>query len=114
MGFQSEQRTLWQAPDTYSRMSPFNNADKIKAPLLLVHGDADNNPGTHTMQSERFYAALKAHGAPARLVLLPHESHSYGALRCVFWRGGKGVDVARCPPSKCIQKSSLPPLTPSQ
>jgi hypothetical protein len=54
-------------------------ADLIKAPLLLIHGDADNNPGTHTMQSERFYAALKGHGCPTRLVLLPHESHGYGA-----------------------------------
>ena len=58
-------------------------ADLIKKPILLVHGDADNNPGTHTMQSERMYAALKGHGCPTRLVLLPHESHSYGGRAVV-------------------------------
>lgn len=83
-GFQSEQRTLWEAPGVYSRMSPFQMADAIKTPLLLVHGDADSNPGTHTMQSERFYAALKGHGCPARLVLLPHESHGYAARESVL------------------------------
>ncbi|KAI8467198.1 MAG: alpha/beta-hydrolase [Monoraphidium minutum] len=88
MGFQSEQRTLWQSPGVYARMSPFMMADLITKPILLVHGDADNNPGTHTMQSERMYAALKGHGCPARLVLLPHESHSYAAresvLHCLY------------------------------
>ncbi|KIZ02172.1 hypothetical protein MNEG_5784 [Monoraphidium neglectum] len=88
MGFQSEQRTLWQSPEVYARMAPFMMADKISKPLLLVHGDADNNPGTHTMQSERMYAALKGHGCPTRLVLLPHESHSYAAresvLHCLY------------------------------
>lgn len=88
MGFQSEQRTLWDCPEVYSRMSPFMMADLIKKPLLLVHGDADNNPGTHTMQSERMYSALKGHGCPTRLVLLPHESHSYVAresvLHCLY------------------------------
>jgi dipeptidyl aminopeptidase/acylaminoacyl peptidase len=59
-------------------------ADLITKPLLLVHGDADNNPGTHTMQSERMYAALRGHGCPTRLVLLPHESHSYVARESVL------------------------------
>ena len=53
-GFQSEERTIWQAPEVYSSMSPFMHADKIKAPLLLMHGEADNNSGTFPMQSERF------------------------------------------------------------
>jgi len=60
-------------------MSPFMNADKMKTPLLLVHGDADNNPGTFTLQSERYFQALKNLGAPVRLVLLPKESHGYAA-----------------------------------
>jgi len=60
------------------------HADKIKTPLLLIHGDADNNSGTYPMQSERFYAALKGQGAPVRLVMLPHESHSYRAKESVM------------------------------
>jgi len=83
-GFQSEERTFWEAADTYFKMSPFMHADKIKAPLLLIHGDADNNSGTYPMQSERFYAALKGQGAPVRLVMLPHESHSYRAKESVM------------------------------
>ena len=78
-GFQSEQRNYWDVPNLYNQMSPFMNADKMKTPLLLVHGDADNNPGTFTLQSERYFQALKNLGAPVRLVLLPKEAHSYVA-----------------------------------
>ena len=78
-GFQSETRTFWQAPQVYAAMSPFNYADKIKDPLLLIHGEADNNSGTFPIQSERFYAALKGQGATVRFTLLPHESHGYRA-----------------------------------
>lgn len=77
--FQSEERTYWQAQQIYNRMSPFNYADKIKSPLLLIHGDADNNPGTFTLQSERMFQAIKGTGGRARLVLLPYESHGYAA-----------------------------------
>jgi len=83
-GFQAEERTLWEARDTYIRMSPFLAADRIAAPLLLIHGEADNNPGTHTMQSERLFNALQALGKPSRLVLLPHESHGYQARESVL------------------------------
>ncbi|MEL7021831.1 MAG: prolyl oligopeptidase family serine peptidase, partial [Bacteroidota bacterium] len=83
-GFQSEERSLWEAPSVYQKMSPFNFADKIKAPLLLIHGNADNNSGTYPMQSERFFKALKGHGATTRLVLLPHESHGYRAKESVL------------------------------
>ncbi|RKS03672.1 S9 family peptidase [Flavobacterium sp. 102] len=78
-GFQSEQRNYWDVPEIYNGMSPFMNADKMKTPLLLVHGEADNNPGTFTLQSERYFQALKNLGAPVRLVLLPKESHGYAA-----------------------------------
>ncbi|MBD3368685.1 MAG: prolyl oligopeptidase family serine peptidase [Candidatus Eisenbacteria bacterium] len=78
-GFQSEDRTLWEAPEVYFEMSPFMHADTIDEPILIVHGDADSNPGTFPMQSERFYNALKGLGKTARFVLLPHESHSYRA-----------------------------------
>ena len=65
-------------------VSPFNFADKIKKPLLLIHGEADNNPGTFPIQSERLYQAIKGNGGTARLVLLPHESHGYRARESVL------------------------------
>ncbi len=83
-GFQAEERTYWQAPDVYYNMSPFMHADKIEEPILLIHGQADNNSGTYPMQSERFYNALKGHGAVARLVMLPHESHGYRAHESIM------------------------------
>jgi dipeptidyl aminopeptidase/acylaminoacyl peptidase len=78
-GFQSEQRNYWEVPGVYNTMSPFMNADKMKTPLLLVHGEADNNPGTFTLQTERYFQALKGLGAPARMVILPKEAHGYAA-----------------------------------
>ena len=83
-GFQNENRNYWTARDVYTTMSPFLNADKIKHPILLVHGDADDNTGTFTIQSERYFAALKALGVPARMVLLPMEKHSYAAEENIF------------------------------
>lgn len=78
-GFQSERRTYWEAPDLYFNMSPFMHADQVNEPILMIHGIADNNSGTFPIQSERYYAALKGHGATARLVMLPLESHGYVA-----------------------------------
>ena len=78
-GFQSEQRNYWEVPQIYNEMSPFMNASKMKTPMLLVHGEADNNPGTFTLQTERYFQALKGLGAPVRMVLLPKESHGYAA-----------------------------------
>jgi dipeptidyl aminopeptidase/acylaminoacyl peptidase len=78
-GFQSEERNYWEAQDVYNEMSPFMTADKMNFPLLLVHGEADNNPGTFTLQSERYFNALKGMGKPTRLVILPKESHGYVA-----------------------------------
>jgi len=83
-GFQAEERTFWQAPDTYNIMSPFIHADKIKAPLLLIHGADDNNAGTFPIQSERLYDALRGLGATTRLVMLPHEGHGYTARESVL------------------------------
>jgi len=87
-GFQNEERTYWQAPEVYNKMSPFSYADKIKTPILLIHGEADNNNGTFPIQSERFFSALKGHGATVRFVLLPLESHGYAGRESVlhmFW-----------------------------
>jgi dipeptidyl aminopeptidase/acylaminoacyl peptidase len=82
-GFQNERRTFWEAPEVYGKMSPFNHAHKVNEPLLLIHGQADNNAGTFTVQSERMYAAVRANGGTVRLVLLPHESHGYEARESV-------------------------------
>ncbi|MCD9646861.1 hypothetical protein HAX54_037058 [Datura stramonium] len=83
-GFQNEERTLWEATNTYVEMSPFMSANKIKKPILLIHGEEDNNSGTLTMQSDRFFNALKGHGALCRLVILPYESHGYGARESIM------------------------------
>ena len=79
-GFQSERRTFWEAPDVYLTMSPFVHAQDIKAPLLLIHGEADDNTGTFPIQSERLYQAIRGNGGTARLVMLPSEAHAYRAL----------------------------------
>ncbi len=76
-GFQSERRTLWEAPEFYLKMSPITAAHKIKAPLLIIHGMEDNNSGTYPMQSERLFDAIKGNGGTARLLLLPDEGHWY-------------------------------------
>ena len=83
-GFQAEQRTFWEVPQVYASMSPFWFADKLKDPILLVHGEADNNSGTFPIQSERFYMALKGHGATVRYVTLPNESHGYAGRESVL------------------------------
>jgi dipeptidyl aminopeptidase/acylaminoacyl peptidase len=76
-GFQAERRTFWQAPDVYEKMSPFWFADKIKTPVLLIHGEVDDNTGTFPIQSERLYAAIRGNGGTVRLVMLPAEAHGY-------------------------------------
>ncbi|MFN2597592.1 MAG: alpha/beta hydrolase family protein, partial [Pyrinomonadaceae bacterium] len=78
-GFQNERRTLWEAPEMYLRVSPFMYADKIKAPLLMTHGEADDNTGTFPIQSERLYQAIRGNGGTVRLVMLPLEAHGYQA-----------------------------------
>jgi dipeptidyl aminopeptidase/acylaminoacyl peptidase len=83
-GFQAEERTYWDAPEVYYEMSPFMHADKINEPLLMIHGEADNNSGTFPMQSERMFAAMKGLGGTARLVMLPHESHGYRAEESIL------------------------------
>lgn len=83
-GFQSEERNYWEAPEIYNTMSPFMHADKMNTPLLLIHGSDDNNSGTYPLQSERYFNALKGLGAPARLVMLPKESHGYRAKESIL------------------------------
>ena len=74
-GFQAETRTYWEVPEIYGKMSPFNYANRINEPILLIHGEADDNSGTFPIQSERLYMALKGHGATVRYVTLPAEAH---------------------------------------
>ena len=83
-GFQSEERNYWEAPNIYYEMSPFMHADKMKTPLLLIHGEADNNSGTYPLQSTRYFNALKGLGATVRLVMLPKESHGYAARESIL------------------------------
>jgi dipeptidyl aminopeptidase/acylaminoacyl peptidase len=82
-GFQSERRTFWEAKDIYLKMSPFLIADKLKEPILLVHGEADNNTGTFPIQSERMFAAIRGNGGIVRYVTLPFESHGYSARESI-------------------------------
>ncbi|RPD39381.1 S9 family peptidase [Chitinophaga barathri] len=94
-GFQAEERTYWEAPDVYYNMSPFSFADKIKTPLLMIHGELDNNPGTFPIQSERLYNAVKGHGGTVRYVQLPFESHGYSArenLLHMLWEQSQWLD----------------------
>ena len=83
-GFQAEERTYWQAPEVYKIMSPFSYADKIKTPILFIHGMDDENSGTFPIQSERFYNAIKGHGGTTRLVFLPKEFHGYRAKESIM------------------------------
>ena len=95
-GFQSEQRTFWESPEIYFEMSPFMHAQKVNEPILLIHGEADNNSGTFPVQSKRYYHALKGHGATTKLVLLPHESHGYKARESVMhvlWETANWLDT---------------------
>ena len=79
-GFQSERRSVWEAPDVYSKVSPFFMADKLKLPILIMHGEDDANPGTTPLQATKLYEAIRGNGGTARLVMLPHEPHWYSAM----------------------------------
>ncbi len=83
-GFQAEERSYWDAPEIYYNMSPFMHADTMNQPLLLIHGEADNNSGTYPLQTERYFNALKGLGATARMVMLPKESHGYRAKESIL------------------------------
>ena len=82
-GFQAEERDFWKAQDTYMKMSPFTYAHQINEPVLMIHGEADNNSGTFPVQSDRMFAAIKGNGGVVRYVLLPSESHGYRARESV-------------------------------
>jgi dipeptidyl aminopeptidase/acylaminoacyl peptidase len=83
-GFQTERRTLWEAPAVYDQVSALRYADRLTAPILLIHGTEDNNSGTFPIQSQRLFEALQGNGGTARLVMLPHEGHGYIARESVL------------------------------
>ncbi|HEY3035179.1 MAG TPA: prolyl oligopeptidase family serine peptidase [Streptosporangiaceae bacterium] len=83
-GFQTERRSFWEAPAVYDQVSPFRYADRISAPLLLIHGAQDANSGTYPIQSQRLFDSIRGNGGTARLVVLPHESHAYLARESVL------------------------------
>jgi len=94
-GFQSEQRNFWDVAQIYGNMSPFFTANKMDKPILLIHGEADNNPGTFTLQTERYFQAIKGLGGNARMVILPKESHGYAAkenILHVLWEQEQFLD----------------------
>jgi dipeptidyl aminopeptidase/acylaminoacyl peptidase len=102
-GFQTERRTLWEAPDLYIKMSPLMSANEIKAPLLLIHGEADDNTGTFPINSERLYQAVRGNGGTVRLVMLPLEAHGYAGretLEHVLWEELNWLDRYVKDPSK--------------
>jgi dipeptidyl aminopeptidase/acylaminoacyl peptidase len=106
-GFQSERRTFWEAPEMYMTVSPFAFANKIKTPILLIHGEADDNSGTFPIQSERMYQAIKGNGGTVRYVTLPYEAHGYVGLESVehtLWEMLGWYDrwVKNAPPSASV------------
>ena len=103
-GFQNERRTFWEATDIYASMSPFFHADRINEPLLLLHGEIDNNSGTFPIQSARMYMALKGHGGTVRYVTLPHESHGYVARESVLHTVAEMVNWA----NSYVRKPTVP------
>ena len=95
-GFQSEQRTYWEALDTYIEMSPFTHAHRINEPILLIHGAVDPNPGTYPVQSERLFEAIKGNGGTVRWVVLPLEEHGYRARESIghmLWEQFRWADT---------------------
>ncbi len=110
-GFQSERRTLWEALEMYVKVSPFMHANKIKVPILLIHGEADNNSGTFPIQSERLYRAIKGNGGSVRYVTLPHEAHGYAgreSIEHVLWEMITWFDkfVKNAPPRPAVASST--------
>lgn len=79
-GFQNERRSVWEAQSVYLKASTFFYADKLKLPILIMHGDDDANPGTTPLQARKLYEAVRGNGGTARLVMLPHEPHWYASM----------------------------------
>ena len=113
-GFQNERRTLWEAVELYVKVSPFVHANRINEPILLIHGEADNNTGTFPIQSERMYHALKGNGGSVRYVTLPHEAHGYAARESIehtIWEMLTWFDkhVKNAPPRDKVQRAAAEP-----
>jgi len=111
-GFQNERRTLWEAPEVYEKVSPFFHAEKLKKPLLLIHGETDSNPGTMSLQSEQYFEAIRGNGGVVRLVMLPFESHWYRSMESnehVLYEMLSWFDkYVKNPPPRLIQNAPDP------
>ena len=89
---------MWDAQSVYLKVSPFFFAEKIKTPLLIIHGDDDANPGTTPLQARKLFEAIRGNGGTTRLVMLPHEPHWYSAMesqRAAHLRDGPLVRQVR-------------------
>lgn len=64
----------WNRKDIYVDQSPLFNADKVKKPILLLHGTADTN--VPVGESIQFYTALKLLGKDVELVLIKNSDHA--------------------------------------
>jgi len=114
-GFQAEPRTYWEAPEVYNAMSPFNYANKINEPVLLIHGQRDDNSGTFPIQSERLFAAIKGNGGNVRYIQLPLEPHGYTARetqRHLLWEYINWLDkyVKGAPPRAATSATGASPV----
>lgn len=72
-GFATADSFPWNRKDIYVDRSPFFLADQIQKPLLLLHGEEDNNvpPG----ESYQMFAALKILGKDVALVTFAGQQH---------------------------------------
>lgn len=54
-------------------LSPIHQADRIRAPLFVVHGR--NDPGVPLEEAEQIVAALRARQVPVELLVYDDEGH---------------------------------------
>ena len=60
-------------------ISPINSADKIKAPLFIIHGA--NDPRVPLSEAEQVVSELKKHGRTAELLVYSDEGHGLSKLK---------------------------------